>query len=58
MSGVHYCFVARDSDVIVFEKLVNRDLNQRQLPNVAVTLISAQEKIDENSRDRFRKEAN
>jgi hypothetical protein len=54
--GVHYCFVARDSDMIVFEKLVNRGLNQRQLTNEAVTLISAQEKIDEHSRDRFRKE--
>ena len=54
--GVHYCFVARDSDMIVFEKLVNRGLNQRQLTNEAVTLISAQEKIEEHSRDRFRKE--
>ena len=56
MSGVHYCFVARDSDMIVFEKLVNRGLNNTQLTNEAVQLISQQEKIDENSRERFTKE--
>ena len=27
MSGVHYCFIARDSDMIVYEKLVNKQLN-------------------------------
>jgi len=27
MSGVHYCFIARDSDMLVFEKLVNKSLN-------------------------------
>lgn len=30
MAGnVHYCFVARDSDMIVYERHVNKQLNQR-----------------------------
>ncbi len=56
MSGVHYCFIARDSDMIVFEKLVNRGLNPTQLTNEAVQLISAQEKFDEEQREKFTKE--
>ena len=31
MSGVHYCFIAKDSDMVVFEKVVNKSLNPRQL---------------------------
>ena len=27
MSKVHYAFIARDSDMIVFEKHINRNLN-------------------------------
>lgn len=48
MSGVHYCFIARDSDMIVFEKLVNKQINQRQLTNEAVQLISAIERTPES----------
>lgn len=55
MSGVHYCFVARDSDMIVFEKLVNRQLNPRQLTNEAVRITSGLEAIPEDSRDRYTK---
>ena len=40
MSGVHYCFIARDSDMIVFEKLVNKSLNLRQLTNEAVQMVT------------------
>lgn len=39
MSGVHYCFIARDSDMIVFEKLINKNLNQKQLTNEAVQMM-------------------
>ena len=55
MSGVHYCFVARDSDMIVFEKFVNRQLNQKQLTNEAVRITSGLEHIPEDSRDRYTK---
>ena len=55
MSGVHYCFVARDSDMIVFEKLVNRDLNQRQLTNEAIQVIQSLESVPEAHRERFSK---
>ena len=55
MSGVHYCFVARDSDMIVFEKTVNRQLKEGQLNNEAVRIISGLEAIPEDSRDRCTK---
>ena len=55
MSGVHYCFIARDSDMIVFEKLVNRQLNQNQLTNEAVRMVSELEKVEENQREEFTK---
>jgi predicted ATP-grasp superfamily ATP-dependent carboligase len=54
MSGsIHYCFIARDSDIIVFEKLVNKSLNPRQLTNEAVQIVSQMEKTEEQARDRF-----
>ena len=37
--GIHYCFIARDSDMIVFEKFVNKKLNERQLTNEAVQIV-------------------
>ena len=55
MSGVHYCFIARDSDMIVFEKMVNRALDESQLNNEAVRITSGLEAIPESSRDRYNK---
>ena len=55
MSGIHYCFIARDSDMIVFEKKVNKSLNQSQLTNEAVQIISQMEQVEESQRDRFKK---
>ena len=52
---MHYCFIARDSDMIVFEKLINKQLNQRQLTNEAVQLVSKMEGTPEGSRVRFQK---
>ena len=40
MSNVHYVFIARDSDMIVFEKLVNRDLNAKHLNQQSVEIIT------------------
>ena len=40
MSKVHYAFIARDSDMIVFEKHINRDLNAKQIHNEAVEIIT------------------
>ena len=53
--GIHYCFIARDSDMIVFEKLVNKKLNQRQLTNEAMQIVTQLEQVPESNRDRFRK---
>lgn len=53
--GIHYCFIARDSDMIVFEKQVNKSLNPRQLTNEAINIVSQMEQVDEGSRDRFKK---
>ena len=50
MSGIHYCFIARDSDMIVFEKKVNKSLNQSQLTNEAVQIISQMEQVEESQR--------
>ena len=55
MSGIHYCFIARDSDMIVFEKLVNKQINQRQLTNEAVQIISAIERTPESQRPHYQK---
>ena len=53
--GIHYCFIARDSDMIVFEKIVNKKLNQRQLTNEAMQIVTQLEQVPESNRDRFRK---
>ena len=41
MSKVYYAFIARDSDMIVFEKQVNRELNAKQVQNEAVEIITS-----------------
>ena len=48
MSNVHYCFIARDSDMVVFEILLNQDLNMRQLQNEVIEMLVAQERIPED----------
>ena len=53
--GIHYCFIARDSDMIVFEKVVNKSLNPRQLTNETVQIVSQLEQVSEPHRDRFSK---
>ena len=50
MSGVHYCFIARDSDMIVFEKLVNKGLNASQVTNEAVQIVTQLENKSEEER--------
>ena len=55
MPGVHYCFIARDSDMIVFEKLVNKSLNQSQLTNEAIRIVQGVEGTPEAQRDKFTK---
>lgn len=44
MSTVHYCFIARDSDMIVFECLVTKDLKQPQLKSISVEILTRKEK--------------
>ena len=51
MTNVHYCFIARDSDMVVFEILLNSDLNLRQLQNEMTELLVAQERIPEGDID-------
>lgn len=46
--SVHYCVIARDSDMIVFECLVNKDMNPRQLRSEAMEIITTQEKDNEH----------
>ena len=52
---MHYCFIARDSDMIVFEKLVNKQLNLNQLTDEAVQIITKIEGVPEDDRERFQK---
>ena len=42
--SVHYCIIARDSDMIVFESLVNKDKNSRQLRSESMEIITIKEK--------------
>ena len=41
MSNVHYVFIARDSDMIVFEKHIGKDLNAKQIHNEVVEIITS-----------------
>ena len=52
MTNVHYVFIARDSDMIVFEKHINRDLNAKQVHNEVVEIITSQEQVPEQLRDK------
>jgi hypothetical protein len=47
MSQVHYCVIARDSDMIVFESLMNKELNVRQLKSEALDFITQKESENE-----------
>ncbi len=42
--SVHYCVIARDSDMIVFETLVNKDKNARQLRSELMEIITIKER--------------
>ena len=44
MSGVHFCLIARDSDMIVFETLVNKEMNPRQLRAEVMEIVTEKEK--------------
>lgn len=46
--SVHYCIISRDSDMIVFENLVNKDMNPRQLRSEAMEIITQKEKESEH----------
>ena len=52
MSQVHYVFIARDSDMIVFEKHINREFNAKQIHNEVVEIITQQEQVPEQLRDK------
>jgi hypothetical protein len=41
--SVHYCVIARDSDMIVFEILVNKEMNPRQLKSETMEIVTAKE---------------
>lgn len=43
MSNVYYCIIARDSDMVVFEYLLNKDLKQSQLKDTIVEIIGQKE---------------
>ena len=51
MSNVHYCFIARDSDMVVFEILLTQTFNTAQLQNEVTEILVAQEKIPEAERE-------
>ena len=44
---MHYCVIARDSDMIVFEILMNKELNVRQLKSEAMDFITQKESENE-----------
>ena len=43
MSNVYYCIIARDSDMVVFEYLINKELKQNQLKDTIVEMIGQKE---------------
>lgn len=43
MSLVHYCIIARDSDMVVFECLLNKELKQSQLKDTIGDIIAEKE---------------
>ena len=51
MSNVHYCFIARDSDMVVFEILMKQSFNVAQFQNEVTEILVAQEKIPEGERE-------
>ena len=42
--SVHYGFIARDSDMVVFEILINKEMNPRQLRSDSIEILSVKEK--------------
>ncbi len=42
--SVHYGFIARDSDMVVFEILINKEMNPRQIRSDSIEILSAKEK--------------
>ena len=57
MSKVYYAFIARDSDMIVFEKQVTRELNAKQIQNEVGEIITSQEQVPEQIRDKYTEKA-
>lgn len=57
MSGVHYCFIAKDSDMIIFERVVNKELSADRLKQEAIELISGLERQPEDRRPEYQKES-
>ena len=57
MSKVYYAFIARDSDMIVFEKQVTRELNAKQIQNEVGEIITSQEQMPEQIRDKYTEKA-
>ena len=51
MSDVHYCFIARDSDMVVFEVKITQSLNTVQLQNEVTEMLVQQERIAEAQRE-------
>ena len=48
VSGIHYVFIARDSDMVVFERLVNKKLTLNQLNHEAIEIVTELEKTHED----------
>ena len=42
--SVHYGFIARNSDMVVFEILINKEMNPRQLRSDSIEILSEKEK--------------
>ena len=41
--SVHYGFIAKDSDMIVFEILVNKEMNPRQVKAAVIEVVVVKE---------------
>jgi len=53
--SIHYCFIAKDSDMIVFENLVNKAMqdNLSQLKNESEALLVQKERDAVESRQEY-----
>ena len=49
--SIHYCFIARDSNMLVFELLINNNLGGRSFKKDVVSLLTDMDSVPAEERD-------